>query len=280
VLPTDDARHTAGAAPGWCESWYFDFATAGGTGGAVQLALWPHDARAWYWACFVEPGQGPVLVRDQDVGLPRAPSLEIRAEGLWAECVLEAAFEHWSLGLEAFGVRLDDPLDAFRGERGERLPIGLDLSWEATVPAHAPDVEGRATDGYVQAGRVYGDVLVGDRRIDIDARGLRAHTWGEPCWLDPPWWWVGAATDDGGAFSLVTFGEDSPITGTHVTVGEEHTEVDVVAWAPLAVDRRDGSSKQLWRALCNVRGPRVHGPGWAAWMPATTEQRPADMEGR
>jgi hypothetical protein len=91
---------------------------------------------------------------------------------------------------------------------------------------------------------------------------------------------VGAATDDGGAFSVATFEDDSPITGTHITVGEEHVNVDVVAWAPLAVERPDGSSARLWRALCDFRGPRVNGSGWAAWMPGTPAQRPVDLEGR
>jgi len=56
--------------------------------------------------------------------------LVVRGDGLWAELVEETSGEHWTAGLEAFGVRLDDPLDAERGERGERLPLGFDLEWE------------------------------------------------------------------------------------------------------------------------------------------------------
>ena len=62
--------------------------------------------------------------------------------------------EHWTFGLEAFGVRLDTAEEALRpgGEIGERVPVGLDLEWEA------PNV-------------VLGDVLVGRERWTIDARG-------------------------------------------------------------------------------------------------------------
>jgi hypothetical protein len=303
VVPTDDAPHRAGAAPGWSESWYFDFATDAGTGGFVHLALRPRERRAWYWACLVEPGYGPVVVRDHDVVLPRA-GLEIRADGLWAACVLETPLEHWSLGLEAFGVRLDDPFDAFRGELGERLPLGLDLSWEATSHAHEPGGDAVCDGaGYVQAGRVYGDVLVGDRRVDLDATGLRTHVWGDATWLRGPWSWAGASTDDGGAFSVTTFGgaasgtvwratgvtEDiasarigarsgeppgeAPAPVTPVTVGDDQFDAHVVAWAPLALDGPDGRVIHLWRALCRYDGVRTSGWGWAAWMPATMEER-------
>ena len=35
--------------------------------------------------------------------------LEVRADGLWGELMCETPLEHWSYGLEAFGVALDDP---------------------------------------------------------------------------------------------------------------------------------------------------------------------------
>lgn len=307
VLPTDEARHEAGAAHGWSESWYFDFADDAGTGGFVHLALRPGDRRAWYWACFVEPDTGPVVVRDHEVGLPRGAALEIRAEGLWAECVPETPWEHWSLGLEAFGVRLDDPFDAFRGELGERLPVGLDLSWEATVDAHEPAGSGCGAAGYLQAGQVHGDVLVGPRRVGIDATGLRAHTWGPDTWLTHPWSWAGACTGGGAdAFAVTTFADGAasgarwragqpvcdvtsmctdgrpgeppadgpgPAPATRVTIDGERYDVDVLAWTPLALETPDGRVARLWRALCRYRGAHGDGFGWSAWMPASMEER-------
>jgi hypothetical protein len=93
-----------------------------------------------------------VLVHDDDIPLPRGSLLEVRADGLWAEFVCEVPHEHWGFGLEAFGLRYDDPAEAAVSDRGERLPVGYDLEWEA--PGH-----------------VVGEVLVGRERLPIDGPG-------------------------------------------------------------------------------------------------------------
>ena len=54
----------------------------------------------------------------------------MRADGLWAELVCETPGEHWSFGLEAFGLRFDDAAEAPTRDRGERVPVGFDLEWE------------------------------------------------------------------------------------------------------------------------------------------------------
>jgi hypothetical protein len=159
-------------------AWALDFARADGTGGFVRLELRPQDAVAWYWAYVVGPGTGLVVVRDHEVPLPRA-GLEVRAEGLWAELVCEVPGEHWSFGLEAFGVRLEDPDEALApgGEVGERLPVGLDLEWDA--------------------GAVFGEILVGTRRIGFEGPG-RLDVAGEPTdWWAGEWTraWPGIPTD-------------------------------------------------------------------------------------
>jgi hypothetical protein len=132
-----------------------DFARDDGFAGFVRLELRAAENVAWYWTYLVGvPGvDGIVVVRDHEVPLPRQ-GLEIRADGLWAELWCETPGEHWTFGLEAFGVRLDQPEEALRpgGEIGERVPVGLDLEWEA------PDV-------------LHGDVLVGRERWTIDGRG-------------------------------------------------------------------------------------------------------------
>ena len=52
-----------------------------------------------------------VTVIDHTVPDPgrRPASLEIRHDGLWADHNVETPFDHFSLGLEAFGLTLDDP---------------------------------------------------------------------------------------------------------------------------------------------------------------------------
>ena len=117
---------------------------------------------AWYWTYLVgvPDVDGVLVVRDHEV-LPPDQGLEIRADGLWAELTCETPREHWTFGLEAFGVRLDRADDALRpgGEIGERIAVGLDIEWE--VGAGGPP-----------AGIVHGDVLVGRARHEIDGPGL------------------------------------------------------------------------------------------------------------
>jgi hypothetical protein len=141
--------------------WLLDFSTAAGCAGFVQLELRESEQIAWYWTYLVGfPGvDGVIVVRDHEVLLPRQ-GLEIRADGLWAELWCESPREHWTFGLESFGVRLDAPEDALRpgGEIGERIAVGLDIEWEV----------GR--DG-PPAGTVHGDVLVGRARLAIDGPG-------------------------------------------------------------------------------------------------------------
>jgi hypothetical protein len=143
--------------------WLLEFAgaTADDVAGIVRLELRETERVAWYWTYLVGvPGiEGVLVVRDHEVPLPRQ-GLEIRAEGLWAEIMCETPREHWTFGLESFGVRLDAPDDARRAgdEIGERLAIGLDIEWEVTA-------------GGPPAGTVHGDVLVGRGRCEVDCAG-------------------------------------------------------------------------------------------------------------
>lgn len=163
-----------------------DFADErGATAGFVRLAVpAPGDGGpAWFWAYVIVPGVGLVVVRDHDVPPPRRGAeeggLEIRADGLWAELTCEVADEHWTFGLEAFGVVLDDPLgapvDAFGGEIGERVAVGYDLEWETPRLVH-------------------GEVLVGRARFAVDGGGVLAR---DEDWPTSPstTWCVGDGAD-------------------------------------------------------------------------------------
>jgi hypothetical protein len=156
-------------------SWGFDFADAAATGGFVSLAV--TGPRAWWWTAIVRAGDpAPVVVFDADVAPPRGAGLEVRADGLWAELVCETPDEHWGIALEAFGLRLDDPADALGDARGERLPVGLDLEWEATGAAQP------VAGGVVQQGTVRGELLVGREVVPFDGVGPRRASDGAPWW--------------------------------------------------------------------------------------------------
>jgi hypothetical protein len=131
--------------------WSLEFSDDQGIEGSLTVTV--DGDRATFHAQVVVPDVGVVVVRDDDVPAPkRHDVLVVRAEGLWAELLCETPGEHWSVGLEAFGVRFDDEAEAAVSDRGERVPVGFDLEWET------PD-------------RVGGEILVGRARHDLTAHG-------------------------------------------------------------------------------------------------------------
>jgi hypothetical protein len=147
------------------------FAQPSGLRGAVQLEL--VEGGAHYWFALDLGTDGFVAIRHDDVPLPRGPLLEVRADGLWAEMVCEVPEEHWTFGLEAFGLLHDDREEARTAEVGTRVPVGFDLEWDT--------------------GRVDGQLLLGGalaRRIEFTGTGDFDHLTGSlapvewPEWLD------------------------------------------------------------------------------------------------
>ncbi len=271
VRPADEGRHAVppGQSAGWEESWYLDFAAADGAlAGYVRIGLHPADGQAWFWAGVVGGGPALVTVRDHEVPPPSGRSLEVRASGLWSEFVCETPLDHWSVGMEAFGVALDDPLEAWRGERGEPWALGLDVEWEALAACLA------FPGGYRQPCAVHGDVLVGSERFRLEGSGVRIHAWGGQPW-DEPSWWAAGRLDDGTPFA--TGGDDEGPLGTDgdgllgsgaLHAGGLELTATALAHAPVLLPGAGG----LARALCRYdAGDGRHGFGWAErFHPAPT----------
>lgn len=174
--PTDD--------PWWGDRWSFTFAVPDGSlAGEVRVGLLPNRGTVQYWAALTGKDRLPVIVHDDEVPLPqRAGSLEFRADGLWADHIIEQSFEQVTVGCEAFALRLDSPDDLRREPVvGERVPFGLDLEWETsppgTEPQHLVD-EVRGATGYELPCEVHGLVLVADEEIALETTGRRTHSWG------------------------------------------------------------------------------------------------------
>lgn len=296
----DELRHSAGDDPLWSESWYFDFATADGVlGGYARLGLVPSTGRAWWWACVVGDDRPLVVVRDHDVAPPKQ-GLEVRGEGLWAALTCETAWEHWTLGLEAFGVALDDPTDGYRGERGQRVALGFDLEWESRAAAY-PYPAGMAR--YAVPCVVHGEVLVGSERIEVDAVGQRVHSWGRRDWWDTAGWCATAGQlDDTTAFHALapvddprtpgfvlspgaadvreiapergcvvetTFdhGRDDLPASARLTVDGLDLDVTPIAHAPLLLEAAGGNKvSRLARSLCRYESATGTGVGWTEWL--------------
>jgi hypothetical protein len=236
----DERPHTPGPGPRWCERYEFEFHSPKATfGGHIGVWLWPAHA-AWYWAGVVEEGRPLISIVDTEVPLPRS-GLELRSSGLWADHIAETPLAHWSVGLEAFAVRLDDPTDVFGAFRGERVPLGFDLEWEARIPPGAAEAELELVPGgYVQACAVHGEVLIGADHYELTGAGRRSHVWGDlvPAPPDAPWPAGGLpALDDAG--------------------GVEGAEV--VVWSPARLPLPGGGAVEEARALCRTAGGDV---GW------------------
>ncbi len=175
----DDRPHAppTDPSPEWVETWGFQF-THDTISGLMRLTRLPARGVCSCWTTLRGPDVGLVIVRDDEVPLPRRDDvLEVRGDGLWLELVCETAFEHWGLGLEAFGLRVDTPAD----DVGDRLPVGLDLEWETD----GSPVGARSTTEYTQSGIIHGEVLIADDRIPYEAQATRDHSWGTitlPVW--------------------------------------------------------------------------------------------------
>ncbi len=297
----DEQRHPPGTERFWSESWYFDFMDESASlGGYVRLGFYPQLGTCWYWACVVGPDRPLVTVIDHEVPIPPAPSLEVRAEGLWADHTVETPLEHLSLGCEAFALGLDDPAGVYRGAFGDRIPFGLDLEWETDGGTYAyPGVT-----RYEVPCRVHGTVLVGPEEIGFEGWGQRDHSWGERDWWTLGWQWTAGRLDDGtrfhatevrlgddpvyatgyvqdpsGAMTQVGVGTEAPVVrsqelGEHgfpergeTRLGDLALAVEPVAFSPVLLTDPDGRVSRFPRALCRfteVGGGRS-GVGWTEW---------------
>lgn len=297
VTAGDESRHEPGPGVLWHEAFALDFSRDDGTGGSVRLDLYPNQGIAWYWAHVVTPERGPVAVRDHEVPMPRGDAFLARADSLWSDLVCETPMEHWSIGLEAFGVRLDAPGDAYRGEMGERLPVGLDLEWEAYTPACSRAEPGDPSGvQYAQAGIVHGEVLLGAERIAFEGRGERTHEWGERDWWTSGWHRSSFQVGDGLAVDVALAEDTGDVTGFVWRAGDElrpttrmllethlgpdaiptaarlviddelEVDVEVVGAAPVPLLAPDGRTARLPRALCRFETVEGTGTGWGEWL--------------
>ena len=297
ATPEDEGRHEPGTDVLWNESWYFDFAAADGSiGGYVRIGLYPNLGVAWYWGYLVREGEPLLAVQHHEAALPTSRSLEVREEGLWATQHCETPHEHWTIGLEAFAVALDDPGEAYAADlRGDRVALGFDLEWEATAPVYDYPMVSR----YEQSCRVSGEILVGTESIDFDGWGQRDHSWGVRDWWGTGWVWTAGRLDDGTAFHAVKLETDRfdfepgyvvPAGAGEVTVASrfkprydtegEHRFPGVTAMplhdleltatplllAPIRLDAPDGRMGRFPRGLCRFDAADGRsGYGWTEW---------------
>lgn len=283
--PHDERPHEPGPELRWAESWSFDFVTDDGAlGGWARLTTLPNLGRGWYHAFLVGSGRQLAAVVDLDVPLPDA-SLEIRTTGLWATHICETPLDHWTIGLEAFAVGLDDPAELYGRQFGDQVPLGFDVEWEAQGPAVAG-----GHGSYRQTCRVGGEVLVGRDEIDLDGRGERVHEWGLLTAWDHRWFrlhgWVGGvevhvAVTDGDLTSASGAVDGEPAVVSEVAqtmsapgipasgrvrVGPLVVTLEPVGITPVELLDPEGRRALAPRAMCRLTTPESGaGWGWAEW---------------
>jgi len=114
----------------------------------------------------------PVVISDNEISMP-AEGWELRTSGLWADHICETPMEHWSYGLEAFALRIEDPTELLGRGYGERVPLGWELEFEAT---DEPVVA--SGEAYAQSGTLHGLLLLADGEVEVEGPALRSHRWG------------------------------------------------------------------------------------------------------
>lgn len=236
------------------EHWTVAFATADGAlAGVVRFGLWP--AALWCWIHLLT-ADGLVVVRDHELARPSPAHLLARGEGIWCELVPEVPGEHWAVNAEAFGVRLDDPIDALHGEIGHRIPVGLELDWEAGAAAQPVD------GGVAHAGTVRGEMLLGSDVLDIDAGGVFVHRMRDGNWRANPA--PEALLCDATATAPLRSGAavHVEVAGALVTQLAGERLGDPVAQAPVPLDDANPAVTVLARALCRTTAPTGE-RGWA-----------------
>ncbi len=145
---------------------------------AFQVSANRVASSASFAAVVYEPAASPVVIAETEIAAPMT-SWELRGEGLWADHICEDPFEHWSYGLEAFALQLDDPAELLGKGYGDRVPLGWELEFERDAE---PQIQGSSANefGYSQTGVCHGVLLFKSREVEFEATALRQHWWSRP----------------------------------------------------------------------------------------------------
>jgi len=177
----DERPHTPSDQDEWVEAWLFDAVHHDGSlAVSIEYLQWPQHGRVAFHASVIRPGMPLISLVELEAVAPKAPSLEVRAPGLWTDVGIQTAGDHMTVDIEAFAVALDDPDDVFAGAYGDRTALGCELEWEtAALGVRHPPLHADA-GAYELPCIVHGELLIDELTIDVDGWGWRSHRWGAP----------------------------------------------------------------------------------------------------
>lgn len=182
----DELRHAwQGVGPDVESWWWWGHDAAMDVGVFVGFEL--RGRRFDYRAGLVRAGQPYLLVEELD-GTGLRSGLEIKPPEMWADHQCDVPFEQWSLGNEAHGVLLDDPMEALNRAFGTPVAVTFDIEWFSSVAATAID------GGYEQVGEIDARIELIDGVVEVRGPARRLHVWGTS-YRPPPM--ASAAIGDG-----------------------------------------------------------------------------------
>ena len=126
LTDADELRHAWDSSAGSSKAtdveswWWWGHSPAADAGVFVGLEL--RGRRFDYWAGLVRTGEPYLFIEEMDGSGLRA-GLEIKPSEMWADHQCDVPFQQWSLGNEAHGVLLDDPMEALHRAYG--LPVAV-----------------------------------------------------------------------------------------------------------------------------------------------------------
>ncbi len=162
----DELRHQDVAVEAW---WWWAWNADATTGLFAGLEL---RSRSFdYWAGLVRADQ-PYLYVEELNGTGLRDGLEIKPSEMWADHVCDVPYTQWSVGNEAHGVLLDDPMAAMNRPYGTPVPVTFDVEWYAASAAT------EIAHGYEQAGSVDAQVELTEGLLAFEGPAHRAHVWG------------------------------------------------------------------------------------------------------
>lgn len=142
----------------------------GSHGGWVRLDVRRRLGAARFLAAVSMTGHDPIVVLDHELPAP-TNRFELRAPGVWTELCCETPLDHWTVGLEAFGLVVPATEVVSPASRGDRVPLGLDLDLDTVA---APEA---TTGGFAIEVRVHGEVLLAEGSFEVDGVGVRRRRW-------------------------------------------------------------------------------------------------------
>jgi hypothetical protein len=169
-VPTnaDELEHRDVAVEAW---WWWGWSLDARVGVFVGLEL--RGRRFDYWAGLVRADEPYLYVEELD-GTDRRAGLEIKPPQMWADHSCDVPFGQWSLGNEAHGVLLDDPLAAITRPYGTPVPVTFDVEW------YAAGDPAEILHGYEQAGEVDAHIELTEGVLALQGPAHRVHVWGVP----------------------------------------------------------------------------------------------------